>query len=170
MIDTNDWQTLKRLFGATFRNTLHFSIGSLGVGGDPIVTPVGSVLLHEPGHASYFELYAHGLGQRVSKDPRISVLAVDSGRWLWLNALWRGRFARLPAIRLVGRADGAVRPPSDSERQRMLKRIRGVRHLKGGRAVWHDFDCPVRDLWIDRIDGINLGALSVPLSAPVSQS
>lgn len=161
MIDENDWRGLRRLFAGTFSSSLHFSIASLGPDGAPFVTPVGSVLLQdEPGRASYFELYTQGLGARLVEDPRLCVLAVDSGRWLWLRALWRGRFPRLPAIRLRGRAELDLRAPTDRERRRMLKRIRGVRHLRGGRLLWGDLDCPVRDIVIDEVDTVGLGALT----------
>ena len=161
MIDEVGWKSLRRLFGATFSSSLHFSVGSVGANGEPVVTPIGSVLLHEePGRASYFELYSHGLGARLTADPRLCVVAVDSSRWLWLRALWRGRFPRLAAIRLRGRAEASLRPADDDERQRMLKRIRGVRRLKGGRLLWSDFDCPVRDIWIDDVNTVGLGKLT----------
>ena len=160
MIDEGEWNQLRGLFAATLTNSFHFSIASIGPQGMPWVTPVGSVLLHEPGHASYFELFAHGLGRRLEAEPRMSMLAVDSGRLRWMKALLRGRFERPPAVRLRGVAETATRPATDIEIARMLKRVRGVRHLKGGKVLWGKMDVPVRHLRIERIEHIRLGSLT----------
>lgn len=159
-IDEHEWRALRRLFAASFTSSFHFAVASAGAQGEPWVTPVGSVLLHEPGRATYFELYARGLGHRLSRDPRVSVLAVDSAKLRWLAGLVRGRFARAPAVRLRGRAAASTREATEAERHRFLRRVRGVRHLKGGRALWGDLDAPVRDLWIDRVEPVRLGALT----------
>jgi len=159
MIDEELWQEIRHLFTSSFSSTLHFSVASTGPGGEPCVTPVGSVLLGKPGRACYFEMYAHRLGARLSADPRVCVLAVDSGKRLWLDALCRSRFSRLPAIRLRGRAHTETRAPTDEERDRMLRRVRGARLLPGGKLLWPSFDCSVRDLDIDGVDPVRLGGL-----------
>jgi hypothetical protein len=162
VIDTGEWDELRGLFRATFSSSLHFSLASVGGGGEPLVTPIGSVLLAEPGHALFFELYAHGLGARLAADPRVSLLAVDSGRLLWLGALWRGRFPRRPAVRLVGRAAPECRPSTEAERERWRRRVAPVWALRGSRTLWSDL-ARVRDLWIDRVDRVRIGPLTAGL-------
>ncbi len=159
MIDEDLWREIRHLFAASFSSTLHFSVASTGPDGEPWVTPVGSVLLGEPGRACYFEMYTQRLGGRLSADPRVCILAVDSGKRLWLDALCRSRFSRLPAIRLRGRARTETRAPTEQERDRMLRRVRGARLLPGGKLLWPSFDCSVRDIEIDAVDPVKLGGL-----------
>ncbi|MEQ1570570.1 MAG: pyridoxamine 5'-phosphate oxidase family protein [Myxococcota bacterium] len=159
MIDPNEWEAVRPLFRTAFRTSLHFALASVDADGAPRVTPIGTVLLAEPGHALYFELFAHGLGARLSADPRVSVLAVDSGRLLWLRALWQVRFPRPPAARLVGRASPERRPPTEGERRRWERRMGPVARLPGARRLWGELPW-VRDLWIDRIDRVRIGPLT----------
>lgn len=162
MIDDDTWRNLRRLFASTFASSLHFSVASLGANGEPSVTPVGSILLGEPGRACYFEFYTQALGERFAADPRVSILAVDSGKRLWLEAFFRGRFRRIPAVRLRGRASATTRTPTANEHQRMQRRVRGVRYLPGGRLLWPSFDHPVRDIRIDAVEPIYLGGMGIP--------
>jgi hypothetical protein len=166
-LDPHDWQTLKRTMSDAFASSLHFAIASVDADGAPRVTPVGTVFLNEPGHAHYFELYATGLGRRLSHDPRVSVLAVDSGKVLWLQSLLRGRFQRTPAVRLVGVAARETRLSTAAERARLGRRLGPARYLPGGRILWPDLEgeaastVGVRDLVIERVDLVRFGAMAV---------
>lgn len=166
-LDPHAWDALKRTMSRAFISSLHFAIASVDVDGAPLVTPVGTVFLDEPGRAHYFELYATGLGQRLSRDPRVSVLAVDSGRVLWLESLVRGRFVRVPAIRLVGVASRETRPSTEAERSRLGRRLGFARRSPGGRVLWPDLESEaartvaVRELVVERIDVVRFGAMPV---------
>lgn len=166
-MDADRWQELKRLFSRTFASSLHFAIASADADGAPMVTPVGTVFLDGPGRAYYFELYATGLGQRLARDPRVSILAVDSGKGLWLRSLLGGRFLRAPAVRLVGTAAAESRPSTAEERARLVRRLRFVRHLPGGRILWPDVESEaglrvrVRDVSVERIDWVRFGPMEV---------
>lgn len=164
-LDEALWRDLRRLFASTFSSSLHFSVASVDMDGAPWVTPVGSILLGESGRATYFEMYSHRMGARLAHDPRVSILAVDSGKRLWLGAFARSRFARLPAIRLRGRAHPETRAPTDEEKRRMLRRVGRFRRLPGGRRLWPSLDCGVRDIDIDVVDPVRLGGLKVRRSA-----
>lgn len=166
-MDADRWVALKGLFSRTFASSLHFAISSVGADGAPMVTPVATVFLEGPGRAYYFELYATGLGQRLSRDPRVSILAVDSGKGLWLRSLLGGRFLRAPAVRLVGTAAAESRPSTERERARLVRRLGFARHLPGGRLLWPDVESEaglrvrVRDVTIERIDWIRFGPMEV---------
>ncbi len=166
-MDDAEWAKVKRTISRAFSSSLHFAVASVDASGVPLVTPVGTVFLGEPGHGYYFELYATGLGQRLASNPRISILAVDSGRVLWLESLLRGRFLRVPAIRLVGEAARETRPSTAAERARLGRRLGAARHLPGGRLLWPDLGAEsargvrVRDVTIDRIEIMRFGAMPV---------
>lgn len=134
------------------------------------MTPLGSLLLGAPGHAFYFEFYASALGRRIAANPRVSVLAVDAGRGLWLRALTSGRFARLPGARLFGEAARAGRASTEEERARIRRRLGIFRRLPGGRALWPGIDedgssgrIVVRDIHVERVEALGLGRLTVAL-------
>ena len=159
MIDPVEWRALRRLFGSAFGSSLHVSVSTVDAGGAPVVTPIGSFFLAEPGRAFYFELYARRLGERLDADPRVSVLAVDSGKLLWLRALFTGRFARRPAVRLVGRAEPGSREATETERARFVRRVGPAWRLRGSQRLWGGL-VRVREIRIDRVERIGLGPMS----------
>ncbi|MFO0567052.1 MAG: pyridoxamine 5'-phosphate oxidase family protein [Polyangiaceae bacterium] len=165
-VEPRTWLELKRLFARTFSSSLHFAVASVGADGEPCLTPVGAVFLGEPGHAFYLELYATGLGRRLALDPRVAILAVDSGRLLWFRSLLSGRFARVPAVRLRGLAAREPRAPTSAELARIARRLGAARFLPGGRVLWPNLDAAarlrVRDLEIHRIEPVHLGRMPVP--------
>ena len=159
MIDPALWDDVRRLTRSAFATSLHFSLSTIGADGSPAVTPIGSLCLLEPGRACYLEFHATGLGHRLDADPRVSILAVDSSRLRWLRALLSGRFARRPAVRLVGRADGPARPATEQDLARFTRQVALVRALPGGRKLWQR-NARVRELRIERIDEVGVGPLT----------
>jgi hypothetical protein len=153
------WTALRRHFGRAFAAGYHFSIASVDRQGAPYVTPIGSVLLGELGHAYYFELFAAGLAERLRGDPRVSILAVDSGRTLWRMALVRARFPRPPAVRLSGHASHESRVPTPDEIARWRHKVRGSCWLPGHQLLWGRLD-RVRDLHIERLSVMQLGSMT----------
>ena len=163
MIDPHTWADARRVATRAFSSSLHFAVASLDASGAPVLTPVGSVMLAEPGHVVFFELFAHGLGRRLDADPRVSLLGVDSGRWFWLRSLWQGRYARPPALRLWGTAS-ACRSCTSAEEQRFLRRVGPLLRTRGGQRLWGR-PGPVRDVWVEGIDGVALAGMAPRLSA-----
>lgn len=164
MIDETEWAQVRRVFNRSIASSLHCSIASLGPDGQPLVTPIGSVLLAAPGRACYFEVFSQGLGRRIAADPRVSLLAVDSRKASWLGALFRARFSERPGVRLVGTASRERRLATETEIARFRKRIAPVARLRGARLLWHTLKW-VRDVQVQRIDAIHIGALTAGLHA-----
>jgi hypothetical protein len=152
------WPQIAALCRASFRSSLHFAIASNGHDGHPHLTPIGSLLALEPGHAMYFDLFAGGLRTRLDADPRVCVMAVDSSRWTWLRALWSGRFKHAPALRLYGRA-GVRRPATPEEKGRFHKRVGWLLKLKAARLLWERLD-HVRELHFDTCQPVRIGSLT----------
>lgn len=162
MIDASRWEAVSRLVNSAFQTSLHVSVSSIGADGAPVVTPIGSLFLLEPGRACYLELTATGLGRRLDADPRVSILVVDSGRLLWVRALLTRRFVRLPAVRLVGRAETGTRPATEVDWARFAHRVGALWHLPGGRKLWRRRGS-VREVRIEGIEAVGLGALMPPM-------
>ena len=156
--DGPDWATASRVFKRAFRSSFHYSIATVDVDGAPRVTPIGSVMLTEPGRGIFFDVFASHLSQNLDNDPRVCVMAVDTTKRFWLTSLTRGRFDRPPALRLAGTA-GPRRTPTTEEQQRWLRRVRSVRRLKGHALLWGNLT-HVRDLQFEEAIPVRLGAMT----------
>jgi hypothetical protein len=154
-----EWARIRAVVSAAFRSSLHCSVATVGADGAPHVTPIGSVLLTEPGRAIFFEIFTRGLPRNLAKDARVSILAVDSGLGAWFSALVRGRFSRPPGVRLTGRVVGERRPPTAEELRRWRRKVRFFRWTPGYRALWGKLD-GVRDVAIEGHQWIHLGRLT----------
>ena len=50
-----NWKVIKRLFNRSFNSSFHYALATVNDKGEPHVTPIGSLILLEPGHGVYFE-------------------------------------------------------------------------------------------------------------------
>jgi len=134
-ITSADWQVIRRIFREGFASSFHFGVASVGDDGSPHLTPIGSLVLGAVGQGFYFEEYAAGLARRLQRDQRVCVMAVNSGRWELLKALWRGEARRPFGVRLHGTV-GERRDATAGELERLQRRVRSLRFLRGHRLVW----------------------------------
>ena len=156
--DGRGWVTASGVFKRAFRSSFHYSIATVGPDGAPHVTPIGSVMLTEPGRWVFFDVFASHLSQNLDNDPRVCVMAVDTTKRFWLTSLARGRLDSPPAIRLAGTA-GPRRTPTTEEVQRWLRRVRPVRRLKGHVLLWGKLT-HVRDLEFEEAIPVRFGAMT----------
>lgn len=153
-----DWPTATGVFKRSFRSSFHYSVATVGPGGAPHVTPIGSVMLTEPGRGIFFDLFTSRLSRNLDNDPRVCVMAVDTTKRFWLTSLVRGRFDAQPALRLSGTA-GPRRPPTPEEQQRWLRRVRSIRRLKGHDLLFQKLT-HVRDLTFEESAPVRLGVMT----------
>ena len=125
-----NWAQVRATFDAGIQSSLHCAIATVGADGAPHVTPIGHIFLRDDLSAFYFEEHARKLPENLSRDPRVCLLLVNSGRFFWLTSLYTGRFASPPGMRLTGRA-GARRPATAEELTMYERRVRGFRRLAG---------------------------------------
>ncbi len=153
------WPEIRSLVHRAFRSSSHFAFSTVNPDGTPHVTPIGSLVLRrgEP-KAIYFEAFTMKMPANVDAGSRVCILAVDSGKWFWFKSLLGGRFARPPAVRLVGTV-GAARQPTDEERQLWYRRVDSVKWSKGYKLLWTNFRC-VRDIEFDAFEPVNLGLMT----------
>ncbi len=126
------------------RSTGPCAIASVGAGGAPTVTPIGTVFVRDDGTGFYFDQYAEHLAENLDRDPRVCVMAVDNGPVFWLRSLLAGRFRKSIGVRLYGTA-GPRREGTAEELGAVRRRVRLTQWTKGGRMLWSDFS-RVRDL------------------------
>jgi hypothetical protein len=153
-----DWPEVRNIVRRAVRSSLHCSVASINDDGSPHVTPIGSVMLTEPGRALFFEVFTTQLVRNLERDPRLCVLAVDTGKRFWLESLARGRFERPPGVRLTGTA-GPRRAATSDEQARFERAVRPLRVLKGYRLLWSNVR-NVRDIEFHSIVPVRLGAMT----------
>lgn len=159
-LDPSVWKTTKSVFHRARASSLHCAIASIDPDGSPHVTPIGSVLLGEPGRAVYFDAYNVALGRNLDHDPRCAILAVDSGKVGWLLALLRGRFDTAPGVRLVGTVS-PPRPATSAELDRFRRAVRPALRTKGGRLLWGNPErFRARDVTITGVQPVRISTMT----------
>jgi len=152
------WTDMKRVFRASFKSSFHYAVATVDRNGEPHVTPIGSLMLGEPGHGFYFEEFPTTLTRNLQVNKRICVLAVNSSKWFWLKSLLLGRFTTPPAVRLRGTA-GDTRDATDAEIARWQRRVRSVRFSKGHALMWARMS-KVRHVEFTEIEPVYIGKMT----------
>ena len=153
------WPQIRRVFAEAIRSSLHLSVASVDAGGNPTISPIGSVYLEKDRTSGYFfEIFTRKMPRNFKENQRICVMAVPSRMRQWFGALLRGRFKTPPGVRLYGTVR-ALRPARPEEVAFWRKRIRRVRFLKGHDLLWSDLS-HVRDIQFDGWAPVNLGPMT----------
>jgi len=153
-----NWVEVRALFRESFKSSFHYAIATVSESGEPHVTPIGSLILGQPGQGIYFEKFTRRMPKNIGSGSRVCVLAVNSSRWFWFRSLLNGKFGDVPAIRLHGVAQ-ELRPATEREIALWQKRVASVRFTKGHRLMWSEM-AMVRVIQFDRIEPVHLGAMT----------
>lgn len=161
--DEAHWAATRDLWNRALRNSLCVAIATVGEDGAPHVSPIGSLTLGAaPGTGTLLQLFSHQMGRNLDRDPRVTVLAVDSSATRFVNGLRKGRFDRAVATRLSGTA-GPRRWATDEEIARFRRRVRPLRRLRGHDILWGAARIGARDITFDFERPVNLGAMTAHL-------
>jgi hypothetical protein len=152
------WNTICDVVQRTLKTKGFCAMATVNPDGSPHVTPIGSLFLHTPGQAYYFEKFPKTMRRNLDRNSRVCVLAVHGGFWSTLASLFRGRFTTAPGVRLLGRA-GEQRPATEEEERRWRERIKVFRRLKGYDLLWGEM-AHVRDIRFDSFEPVSLGLMT----------
>ena len=155
----SNWTKIKRHFTKAFQSSLHFSIASVDNENKPTVTPIGSLFLNDDGTGFYFEKYPTKLPRHAKLNKSVCVLAVNSGWLFWLKALFKSKFDKYPAVKLYGEL-GIKRVATPKEIQKLNRRMRMTKGLKGHEYLWVGDMTMVREIYFDKAEKINLGKMT----------
>lgn len=153
-----NWTDIRSHFTRSFRTSLHVSIASVDSNNHPSVTPIGSLFLNHDQTGFYFEKFPSKLPVHSKENNRICVLGVNSKSWFWLKSLFRGKFARPPAIKLYGTL-GEKRTATPEEMYALKRRMRMTKGMKGHQYLWRDMQ-DVRLVSFDKAERIHLGKMT----------
>lgn len=158
--DPDVWRTVRATVARAQSSALHCAIGSTMPDGSAHVSPIGSVSLGDPGCGTYLDVFNAQLGRNLEHDPRLTILAVDSRKPMWVRALLRGRFETPPGLRLRATA-GPARPATDAEIDRFQRAVKPALLTKGGKAMWGRPEAlRARDLVIAEIVPVRIGTMT----------
>jgi hypothetical protein len=161
----DDWSVIRRTVRRSVQSSLHCAVTSVNPDGSAHVTPIGSLVLTGIGQGYYFDVFNRELSRNLDRDPRVTILAVNSGKRLWLESLLRGRFVSLPGVRLVATV-GSPRPATEEEIQRWRRSISPALRTPGGRAMWGFTSARARDILVAAIAPVTLGSMTKRLGTP----
>lgn len=154
-----DWQQIRKVFGRARRCNLHHAFSTIAPDGTPHVTPIGSLWLDpQQPRGIYFDVFNQQLAENLATNPRISILAVDSSYSMWLGALLRGQFNRMPGMRLQGIA-GKRRLARQEEIRRLQKLFRRVRFTRGYKLLWNRIEW-VREISFDEALPVHISTMT----------
>lgn len=156
------WTDIKTHFRACIKRNMHIAIASVDSSGVPTVTPIGSLFLNNDHTGFYFEKFATKLNKNSKNNQNICILAVNTGKWFWIKALFKGKFSSHPAIKLYGKL-GTKRDATDIEYRAFQRRVRSTKNLKGYHYLWKDM-AQVREIQFTKAEQINLGKMTKNLS------
>ncbi len=153
-----DWNKIRQHFNKSFRSNFYVSIASVDSENNPTVTPIGSLFLNDNRAGFYFEKYPSKLPIHVKTNRNICVLGVNSNTLFWLKSLLKGNFSNYPAIKLYGKL-GEIRKATDKEINRLNRRMRTTKGLKGNKYLWGEMQF-VREIIFTKVEKINLGEMT----------
>lgn len=153
-----DWNKIRQHFNKSFRSNFYVSIASVDSENNPTVTPIGSLFLNDNRAGFYFEKYPSKLPIHVKTNRNICALGVNSNTLFWLKSLLKGKFSNYPAIKLYGKL-GEIRKATDKEINRLNRRMRTTKGLKGNKYLWGEMQF-VREIIFTKVEKINLGEMT----------
>jgi hypothetical protein len=161
---------VRRTVAHSITSGLHCAIASRNPDGSAHLTPIGSVILTDLGNGFYFDMFNRQLAHNLDTDPQVTILAVDSGKLMWLRSLLKGTFVRPPGVRMT--AEVTQPRPSTREEIKQFYRVVGpMLRTRGGQLLWGRLPS-VRDLRIKTITPLSIGAMTsnAGLAATINQS
>ena len=138
------WQEIKTLVYQAKKTCNHCAIATVDADGNPHVTPIGHIFLHDDMSGYYFDQYSQTMPKNFEHSRKICLLAVNSSRWFWLKSLFNAKFNALPGVRLFGEV-GDKRDATPAEIAALHDATKIAHPFKGYDLLWKNLD-KVRDI------------------------
>ncbi len=156
-LQTN-WPWIIQRFKKGISSTRFFSFSTVNADGSAHVAPYASLVLNANCTGYYSDAFPNQMSRNLARDPRVCIMAVDTGTGYWLKSLFKGRFDNWPGVRLYGTV-GKSRKARAGEIERWLKRVKQFKWFKGYDLIWKDLHT-VRDIAFDRFEPVYCGRMT----------
>ncbi len=150
------WSEVKKHYRKCQRQNLQHAIATVDELGLPQVTPIGTVFLNNDQTGFYFEMYTKALPDCAKTTKKIAILGVNTSKWYWLKALYKGVFYGPPAIKLYGQL-GQRRKATKVEINRLDRRLSIGNKMKGYDLLWKNMVF-IREFSIDSFKMVEFGS------------
>ena len=158
------WSEVRVHFRKCQAQNLQQAIATVDELGLPQITPIGTVFLNDDQTGFYFEMYTKTLPDCAETTKRMAILGVNTSKWYWFKALFKGVFYGPPAIKLYGQL-GQRRRANETELKRLDRRLSFAKRMKGYDLLWKNM-AVIREFSIDAYKMIEFGpAMPVRLSS-----
>lgn len=158
------WSEVRAHFRKCQSQNLQHAIATVDELGMPQITPIGTVFLNDDQTGFYFEMYTKTLPDCAETTKRIAILGVNTSKWYWFRALFKGVFYGPPAIKLYGQL-GQRRKANEVEMKRLERRLSSTKRMKGYDLLWKKM-AVIREFSVDAYRMIEFGpAMPVRLGA-----
>ncbi len=159
-----NWSQVRSHFRKCQAQNLQQAIATVDELGLPQITPIGTVFLNDDQTGFYFEMYTTTLPDCAETTKRIAILGVNTSKWYWFKALFKGVFYGPPAVKLYGQL-GQRRRATEVEMRRLERRLSSAKRMKGYDLLWKNMAF-IREFSIDAYKMIEFGpAMPVRLGA-----
>ena len=154
----NHWETIQMVFQQSLLSSLHYAIATVNPDGSPHVTPIGALFLRENQSGFFFDLFSVNMSGNLERDPRVSILAVNSDVSYWQASFLIGKCETPPGVRLLGTV-GNKREATGEEVAMWRKHTEFARGMKGYDLLWGDMRF-VRDIYFDAFEPVDMGEMT----------
>lgn len=143
-MNLQDWKHIQKIAAAAQQSSMHCSIATVDQNLQPIITPIGTLFLHEATFSGFFfDTYSEALQENLPQNPKGCIQFINSSKLFWLWTLVQGQFQDFPGVRLYAEI-GDLRPATAAEMALVNQRIKALSWTKGSQLIWNDFKL-VRD-------------------------
>ncbi len=141
-----------------FSQAVFCSIATVNATGQPHVTPIGSVVLKDRSSGWFFQKFTKNIPNNATHCEYATIMAVNADRWYWLTSVFKGRFKKPPAMRLLVKL-GQLRPATDVEAQKFQRRVGMFKRTKGYAMMWQQMS-EVREFEIIEYKPVFIGKMT----------
>lgn len=155
---SNHWQTIQLLFKQSLGSSLHCAVASVNEDGSPHLTPIGSLFLRDNKTGFFFDKFSVNMSNNLKRNPKVCVLAVNSGLFFWQKSFVMGICETPPSVRLMGKV-GERREATEGEVAVWRKHIEFAHGMKGYDLLWKDMGF-VRDIYFNSFEPVWMGEMT----------
>ena len=160
-IEQAHWDQLKPLAGRVIGSSLHFAISTINPDGTPHVTPIGSLILTDPGKAYFFR----GIHTKVTEEPGQRQSGCCSGRDIEFSPMaaipHNGSFQVSTRVSAAWQGRRASRIDA-GRKSRWRRRVRLLKWTRGNDVLWGNLET-VRELHFHSVAAVEMGRMTANL-------
>ncbi len=152
------WKTIQTVCEHALDSSLQYAVATVNKDGSPHLTPIGALFLRENKTGFFFDVFSIKMSNNLEHDPRVCILAVNSGLFFWQKSILIGRCVTPPSVRLMGTV-GKKRKATKAEVAKWQNHVKFARGTRGYDLLWKNMQF-VRDICFDSFEPVYMGEMT----------